>query len=223
MRHPEPGSLHGGLSMPAAALALAMIWPATPAGSTGAEPPPLAARSADGRWVLQAQRDPDCLWVLDAQQQHRAVRAIVPASRDGRTAGAAALRVAPKRRSFVIAPRGLPELWELSYDPRAEEIYDGIVHDYRFGEGVPRPGFFGLRRIVLPSPLESFVFDEHEAEAWGLTPAPPRGSGQGLVINLDVRRHVATVPASAIPAGPPASPVVAGLEGLPPHRGPCRV
>lgn len=152
---------------------------------------PAGAISGDGRFVLVAQDDPPCLVVLDAALGEP-VHTLVPAARDGRVARhIAAVRTAPLRRSFIVAPADLPELWEISYDPRAEEIYDGLVHDYRFGEGVPRRGFLGLRRTTLPEPLADFVLDPHEAEAWGLAAAPPAGSGEGQVVNLDVRRRVA--------------------------------
>jgi Cytochrome D1 heme domain len=209
----------GGLS---AAILGALLALVDASATDAAAPRSLAAQSADGRWVLQAQRDPPCLWVVDAQQR-KAVRAIAPVARDGRAVAIAALRVAPQRRSFVVAPQGVPELWEISYDPRAEEIYDGIVHDWRFGEGVPRPGFFGLRRIALPAPLQAFVFDEHEAEAWGLAQASSAGGGEGLVINLDVRRHIATVPASTVHARLREAQVPPLIEGLARRGAPCTV
>lgn len=167
----------------------------TPAGGDA-----LSALSADGRFVLLAQAEPPCLVVLDAASG-APVQALVPASREGRVVTRiAALRTAPLRRSFIVAPADLPELWEISYDPRAEEIYDGLVHDYRFGEGVPRRGFLGIRRTTLPEPLVDFVLDRHEAEAWGLAPPAPAGTGEGQVINLDVRRRVAVRPADEMRA-----------------------
>ena len=117
------------------------------------------AVSADGLLVLVVQVEPACLLVWRAGHDVP-VHTIVPAARDGRVATRiAALHTAALRRSFIVAPADLPELWEISYDPKAEEIYDGLVHDYRFGEGVPRRGFLGLKRTVLPEPLADFVFD----------------------------------------------------------------
>ena len=49
--------------------------------------------------------------------------------------------------------RGLAELWEISYDPKAEDFYDGPVHDFRMGEGVPVRGFLDVRRRVASEPL----------------------------------------------------------------------
>lgn len=178
-----------------------LIWPAqVQVQEALAGGHPLSALSADGSFMLLAQAEPPCLVVLDVASG-APVQALVPASRGGRVAaGTAALRTAPLRRSFIVAPADLPELWEISYDPRAEEIYDGIVHDYRFGEGVPRRGFLGIRRTTLPEPLVDFVLDRHEAEAWGLAPPAPAGSGEGQVINLDVRRRVAVRPADEVRA-----------------------
>lgn len=159
-----------------------------------------AAASADGRFVLFAQAEPPCLVVLDAARLSP-VQVIAPASREGRVAShIAAIRTAPLRRSFIVAPADLPELWEISYDPHAEDIYDGLVHDYRFGEGVPRRGFLAIRRTALPEPLIDFAFDVHESEAWGLARPAPLGSGEGQVINLDVRRRIAVVPAATVQA-----------------------
>lgn len=175
---------------------VAMLCLALSAGVAAAAD--LQATSGDGRFVLLAQADPPCLVVIDAARRE-AVHAIVPATQGGRVATRiAALRTAALRRSFIVAPADLPELWEISYDPHAEEIYDGLVHDYRFGEGVPRRGFLGLRRTTLPEPLADFVLDPHQAEAWALAAAPPAGSGEGQVINLDVRRRVAVRPAAEL-------------------------
>lgn len=184
---------------------------ARPAPRAGAEEATRQALSGDGRLVLVAQAEPPCLVVLDATRGEP-VHALVPAARDGRVARRfAAVRTAPLRRSFIVAPADLPELWEISYDAHAEEIYDGLVHDYRFGEGVPRRGFLGLRRTSLPEPLADFVLDPHEAEAWGLAAAPPAGSGEGQVVNLDVRRRVAVRTAAEMRAAMAAM-------ALPPSR-----
>ncbi len=43
------------------------------------------------------------------------------------------------RRSFVIVFEPLAELWELSTDPQAAPIFDGLVHDYHQGEAIASP------------------------------------------------------------------------------------
>lgn len=61
------------------------------------------------------------------------------------------------RQAFVVVFAGLAELWELSIDPEAEPVYEGLVHDYRMGEGVAGRGFLGLRRTRLPEPASALA------------------------------------------------------------------
>lgn len=99
---------------------------------------PLEAGSADGRWHLVA--DGTTITLLDAAR--RVVQVHAAAALDGgqRSVVAAVFDAAP-RQSFVLAFVSLPELWEISYDPQAEPIYQGLVHDYRQREGIAEPGF----------------------------------------------------------------------------------
>ena len=95
----------------------------------------------------------------------------------------------PLRRSFVVAFGGVDALWEISYNPQADVIYDGLVHDYRLKEGLPRPGFLGVRATRLAPPLDDFWMDPASPHVlgrarWGAGDA----SGQVQVINLDIRR-----------------------------------
>lgn len=156
------------------------------------------ALSADGRWLLVANERPHTLVLLDADL--RVGRVIPAASPDGaRTSSVSAVRTAAPRRSFVVTFSDLPELWEISYDPAAEDIYDGLVHDFRMGEGIPRRGYLGIRRTKLPEPMQDFVFDPTHAEAFGATRTAPGRPAGGLVVNLDVRRTIATIAAPGTP------------------------
>ncbi|MCK7496914.1 MAG: hypothetical protein MZW92_43005 [Comamonadaceae bacterium] len=72
---------------------------------------------------------------------------------------------AAPRRSFVAALKDIPEIWEISYDPKAEPIYEGCVHDYKMGEGARQAG------LPQPAPhrrsttsLDDFFFDQSYAE-----------------------------------------------------------
>ena len=69
--------------------------------------------------------------ILDAEL--RLVKVLPVADREGkRTSRASAVYDAAPRRSFVVALKDLPELWEVSYDPKAPEIPVGLVHDFRY-------------------------------------------------------------------------------------------
>ena len=106
---------------------------------------------------------------------------------------------AEPRKSFVVALKDIPELWEISYDPQAAPIYDGLVHDYKMGEGIAKPGFQGVRRTPLDEPLDDFFFDQSYAHALGAARPHADGSPSGQVVNLDARRKIATLPIAGMP------------------------
>lgn len=142
--------------------------------------PPLQATSADSRFRVVA--DGRTVRVFDAQDRLLREHAAAPVS---------ALLDAAARRSFIIVFDDLPQLWELSYDPNAEPVYRGMVHDYRMGEGIAEPGFLNLRRTLLQEPLREPGFDAKHAMV--LARAPDRADGQAelVLVQLDVRRPIA--------------------------------
>jgi len=160
------------------ALAVALLA----AGCAAAQPLP-GATSRDGAWRLEAQDPGHGLALLDAHGT--AVRRYATTTLDGRaTSRVSQIRDNPQRRSFVVALPDIAELWEISYDPRAEPIYDGLVHDWRLGEGLATPGPFGVRRTRLEraQAVERFDIDA--------TGARIIDSDRGTVIHLDVRRVI---------------------------------
>ncbi len=156
------------------------------AASVQAAPPTVT--SADGRWRIVA--DGHTLTVFDAAG--RSVRSHIAAAADGsgRSAATAVFDAAP-RRSFVVIFETLAELWEISYDPNAEPIYQGLVHDYRLREGIAEPGFLNVRRTRLDAPLRDAGFDR--SHAFVVARAPDLADGQAVIylVQLDVRRTIA--------------------------------
>jgi len=109
---------------------------------------------------------------------------------------------AAPRKSFVVALKDVPELWEISYDPKAEPIYNGYVHDYRMGEAIAERGTFGVRRTPLDAPLDDFFFDQGYRFAIGAT--RPAGNdaethAQGQVVSLDARKRIASIDLPGMP------------------------
>ena len=155
------------------------------------------AVSGDGRWLMVASAEPRALTLLDAEL--RPQRSYPAPQTDGDAViGAPAVRDARGHKSFVVGFAGGTQLWELSYDPNAEPIFDGLVHDYRSGEGIARPGYLGLRRTLLEAPLDQLFLSPDERHVLGLGLA--RGTtGQLQVVNLDVRRRIATVQLPGLP------------------------
>ena len=109
----------------------------------------------------------------------------------GHAAGLLAAMEASPRRSFIVVLSGVPELWEISLDPDAAPVYDGLVHDYRLGEGIARPGYLGLRRTRLARPWAAVFFDARMP--WLLGAEDGEGgapAAQAVVLHLDIRREV---------------------------------
>jgi hypothetical protein len=144
------------------------------------------AQSADGRWRVQGQGND--VVVLDAGQPVKTLPARSLAG--GAPSTISTVRYLPQRRSFVIAFETLPELWELSVDPNAPPIFDGLVHDYRMGEAIASPGFLGVRRTALEAPALSI----DTADARGAAYVVVRTGKTRWLVNLDVRRAIERLP-----------------------------
>ncbi|MEW6703839.1 MAG: cytochrome D1 domain-containing protein [Pseudomonadota bacterium] len=156
------------------------------------------AVSADGRWVMAANYLPHTLALFDADLQLQRVYAAADLAGKASSRVSAVYDAAP-RRSFVVALKDLPELWEISYDPKAGPIHEGYVHDYKMGESLPKPGYLGVRRTPLDEPLDDFFFDQSYAYVLGATRPRDDGAPSAQVVNLDVRRRIASLPLPGMP------------------------
>jgi mono/diheme cytochrome c family protein/DNA-binding beta-propeller fold protein YncE len=156
------------------------------------------AVSGDGQWVMAANYLPHTVVLFDADlkpQRSYPARALD----GGDSSRVSAVYDATPRKSFVVALKDLPELWEISYDPKAPPIYDGLVHDYKMKEGIAKPGFLGVRRTPLDEPLDDFFFSQDYAYALGAARPHADGSPSGQVVNLDARRKIAPLPIKGMP------------------------
>lgn len=151
------------------------------------------AVSDDGRFVAVANYLPHTLVLLDGDLN--LIKALPAATLDGKqTSRVSAVYDASPRRSFVAAMKDIPEVWEISYDPRAKPIYEGYVHDYRMAEALAKPGFLNARRTLLDDALDDFFFDASYANVMGAS-----RTGRGQVVNLDVRRKIADLELPGMP------------------------
>jgi DNA-binding beta-propeller fold protein YncE len=159
------------------------------------------AVSGDGRWVMAANYLPRSAVLFDADLQ--LVKRFDATTLDGKSASrVSAVYDAAPRHSFVLALKDIPEVWEISYDPKADPIYDGYVHDYKMGEGIAKPGYQNVRRTPLDEPLDDFFFDQSYKNVLGSTRAKPGATGStptAQVVNLDVRRKIAELPIAGMP------------------------
>lgn len=156
------------------------------------------AVSSDGKWVMAANYLPHTLALFDADL--KLVKTFAATPLDGSTSSrVSAVYDAAPRRSFVVALKDIAELWEISYDPKAEPIHDGLVHDYKMGEAIAKPGYLGVRRTPLDEPLDDFFFDQSYRHALGATRPKADGQASAQVVNLDVRRKIADLPIAGMP------------------------
>jgi len=164
------------------ALAGALLAGAAALGTAAAP----EAVSSDGRWRVVGEAAQ--VTVLDGD---RRVRTLAARSLDGGNAAAVRqVSYLPARRSFVIAfDAPMRELWELSIDPDAAPVFDGMVHDHRMGEAIAAPGFLGVRRTPLDGPVDALA-----ADAAGGPFVLVRSANEWLLIHLDVRRAIARYP-----------------------------
>jgi hypothetical protein len=152
------------------------------------------AVSSDGRFAMVANYLPHTLVVLDADDL--SPLKVIPVQDDtGKESRVSAVYDAPPRRSFVAALKDIPEVWEIPYDPNAEPIYRGLVHDYRLGEGLAEKGPFPIRRIKLDDYLDDFFFDPPYEHLIGAA----RNAKNGQVVNLIVGRKIADIDLTGLP------------------------
>ncbi|MGE5169851.1 MAG: cytochrome D1 domain-containing protein [Rudaea sp.] len=152
------------------------------------------AVSSDGRYVLVGNYLPHTLVMLDARDLSL-LKVIPAADARGRTSRVSAVYDAAPRESFIVALKDIPEVWELPYGDKTGPVYEGLVHDYRMGEGLATPKPFGIRRIVLDDILDDFFFDPAYDHLIGAA----RDGHTGQVVNLNVRRKIAEVDLPGLP------------------------
>ena len=155
------------------------------------------AVSGDGKVVAVANYLPHTIVLLDADLKLLKVLAVT--NKEGKQSSrVSAIYDAAPRRSFVAAMKDIPEVWEISYNPKADDIPVGMVHDFQYKEGAFVPGYLNPRRSELTSVLDDFFFSQDYSEVMGAS----RGladEATGQVVNLDVRRKIADLELPGMP------------------------
>ena len=153
-----------------------------------------AAVSGDGKYVMVGNYLPHSVVVLDADLE--LVKVMPAVDREGKaTSRVSAVYDATPRKSFVVALKDIPEVWEVSYDPKAPDIPIGVIHDFQYREGAFVPAFLNARRTILAETLDDFFFTQDYSEVMGAS----REAGKGQVVQLDVRRKIADLDLPGMP------------------------
>ncbi|MCB1882922.1 MAG: c-type cytochrome [Geminicoccaceae bacterium] len=152
------------------------------------------AISGDGRILAVANTLPRTLVLLDAGTLEPLKVIEAKDIWKKKSSRVSAVYTAPTRRSFVVALKDLPEVWEVSYaDPPPKSF--GFVHSHEAGmeEALDAGERFPIRRTVLEAPIDDFFFDPTYTHLIG-------ASGDGAaVVDLDVRRAIKKLPLLGLP------------------------
>ena len=138
-----------------------------------------------------ASENPGTLTLVDETLTQ--LKTIPVVDKTGRIAsGITRVRTAKARESFIALLNNVPELWEVSYNPKAPEIGLGMVHDFQYREGHFVPGYLNPQRITLPSLAQDVVLldSDHEVLTVHQTAKKMGDSShaQLFVTHLDVRK-----------------------------------
>lgn len=152
------------------------------------------AVSADGRTVMAANYLPHTLVALDAATL-QPLKVIPVVDRNGKSSRVSAVYDAAPRGSFIAALKDLKEIWEIPYSDKADPIYKGLVHDYRYKEGIAETGAFPVRVIAVEDFLDDFFFDRGYDNLVGTS----RDGKTAQVVNLHVKRSIERVALPGMP------------------------
>ena len=151
------------------------------------------AVSSNDRFVIVGNTMPNTLVVLDAKDLSL-IKIIPVVDKRGKNSRISAVYDAPPRRSFIVALKDSPELWEINYQEPSPIGFGEWVHDYRKDSGEATVKKFPIRRIFLDKPLDDFFIDQEYVHVLGAS----REDGV-QVIDLDLGRKVATLDISGMP------------------------
>ncbi|WP_424990754.1 cytochrome D1 domain-containing protein [Fluviibacterium sp. S390] len=155
------------------------------------------AMSHDGKWLAVANYLPMTLTLLSTEDLS-VTRVMEVIGKDGTPSRVSAVYQAPQRKSFILALKDAPEIWEVATDPNAEPVYEGFVHSREkdMVEAIASSeGLFARRRIEVTEPLDDFFFDDDYRNLIGAA----RDGRRGVVVNLNVGREIAELPLDGMP------------------------
>ena len=157
-----------------------------------------AAVSGDGKWVAVANYLPHSLVILDADLNLAKILDVSDKDKT-KTSRVSAVYDASPRQSFVAALKDVKEVWEVSYNPKADEIPTGMIHDFKYREGAFISGFLNPQRTYLDDYLDDFFFTQGYDEVMGASRDTGKTGHTGQVVNLDARKKIADLQLPGMP------------------------
>lgn len=141
--------------------------------------------SGNDVWYLSASDEPPVLTISNTEK-NQLFRQYAVLNNNDTAVAINCLFEAPTRLSFLAVLADGGEIWEMSYDPKAEPVFPGLVHNYRTGqvEGITveeQP--FARRRLNLNIDHHRLIFSPSHSEVIGYD-----ANGSVVVYNLDSRK-----------------------------------
>ncbi|WP_057464125.1 nitrite reductase [Pseudovibrio sp. POLY-S9] len=150
------------------------------------------ALSHDGKWIAVANYLPNTFVILSADDLSLQKLEYVQ-GKDGTPSRVSAVYLAAKRKSFVLALKDAPSIWEVFYGPNSPHY--GFAHDWRVEGPAPNKDPFPLRKITVKSLVEDFYLDPSDEYVMG---ASPSGIG-GQVVDLVIGHKIADLDLEGLP------------------------
>ncbi len=157
------------------------------------------AVSDNGEYVAVANYWPRTLVILDGKDLSL-IKTIPVASLEGKSSRLSAVYHARQRKSFVVALKDVPELWEVPY---GAAIKNALNQSSQQDSKNSTKDFFTPIHINTGVVLDDFFFSTDYTKVIGAT--RPLGSGtkgdikNGLVIDLDLKRKIAELDLPGMP------------------------
>lgn len=152
------------------------------------------AVSDDGKFIIAGNNLPHTAVILKASDL-TPIKVIPVVNENGESSRVSAVYTAAPRKSFILALKDFPEVWEIPYVDK--KIF---VHDYRheMPDYTGKP--FSIRRIKLNNFLDDFFFDQDYQHIIGAArPKGERLTQGGEVINISSGRKVASIDLPGMP------------------------
>ena len=152
------------------------------------------AVSDDGRYIIAGNTLPHTAVILNAFDLSP-VKVIPVVNEQGNSSRVSAVYTAAPRKSFILALKDFPEVWEIPYVDK--KIF---VHDYRYEMPDYTGKPFSIRRLKLDNYLDDFFFDQKYQHIIGAArPEGERFPQGGAVIKLSSGRKVADIDLPGMP------------------------
>lgn len=152
------------------------------------------AVSDDGLYVIAGNTLPHTAVILTAKDL-TPIKVIPVVNELGESSRVSAVYTAAPRKSFILALKDFPEVWEIPYVDKKT-----FVHNYRNEIPEYTGKLFSIRRIKLNNYLDDFFFDQNYSHIIGT--ARPKGEQQiqgGQVVELASGRKVSDIDIPGMP------------------------